>query len=316
MRRLRPVPFVLACAAALALSAAPPFVRPAAAGWWDDLDKGESVRLSDLVHEPRRWKDKVVTFACIHHGPDQVFQPYFTSFTPDKFLNFTAWLDGSPLWELRSYTDDDFPFLYLRRDHPQRDALSTLLPFTRIEVTGRVKDVYRERPWIEVLGFRATPATLGRHVIDWVKDADAFTGSGDLARAETYYRRALAEVTLAETYQLRIRKRLSDVLRAAGRDLDAAKVEGGAPIAGGTATPLPPAGQLTNPTTSMPTTGVPAAPPSPVTTDLPGTEYGAPLPPAVPAPSGLGATPRGVPSSPITTDDLPGSDYRGAGPPR
>src|SRR5690606_17484619 len=138
---------------------ATPGGAPAAhAGWWDDLDKGEQVKLSDLVAEPTRWQGKVVTFACIHHEPADIYSPYFTSFTPDKYFNFTAWLDGSPLWELDAFQRDDFPYLYLRREHPQRDELFRVEPYTRIEYTGRVRDVYRQRPWIEILAFRRTPA--------------------------------------------------------------------------------------------------------------------------------------------------------------
>jgi len=120
-------------AAALLLPALVPAVTPSAhAGWWDDLDKGEAVKLSDLVFEPDRFKGKVVTFPCIHHEPADIFSPYFTSFTPDKFFNFTCWLDGSPLWELDAFQRDDFPYLYMRRDHPQRDELFRVEPYARL----------------------------------------------------------------------------------------------------------------------------------------------------------------------------------------
>src|SRR5262245_57214816 len=89
---------VAAFLVASALGAASIRTPSAAAGWWDDLDKGEPARLADLIAEPRRWKDKIVTFACIFHAPDSVFSPYFTSFSADKHVNFTAWTDGSPSW--------------------------------------------------------------------------------------------------------------------------------------------------------------------------------------------------------------------------
>jgi hypothetical protein len=111
------VGFALALGLACLCHGAAP--SPVTAGWWDDLDKGEPVPLSDLIAEPRRWEGKVVTFACVFHAPDNVFSPYFTSFHAEKFLNFNAWKDGAPLWEQRAFLDDDFPYLYLRRDHPQ-----------------------------------------------------------------------------------------------------------------------------------------------------------------------------------------------------
>jgi len=251
----------------------------ARAGWWDDLDKGEAVTLSDMIGEPRRWKDKVVTFACVFHAPDTVFQPYFTSFNAEKYLNFTVWVDGSPLWEQEAFVRDDFPYLYMRRDHPQREELARQPAMTRIEITGRIRDVYRERPWIEVSGFRVTPATLGRSVVEWIKTGDAYVASGDITQAEAYYRRALSEVSLDEKYVLRLKKRLADVLRYAGRHADASRVDGGTPVLGGTASPQPTEGSLLHPTKVTPPGGDPNAPADPGTDAEPGSAYGSPRAP-------------------------------------
>ncbi len=137
--------------AAIAVAIAAPSLLAASApradaGWWDDLDKGESVTLSDLCAEPVRWRDKVVTFACIYNERAEIYSPYFTSFNADKYENVTAWLDGSPLWEAEAFQRDDFPFLYVPRTHAQRNEILRLAPFTRIEITGKVRDVYRSAP--------------------------------------------------------------------------------------------------------------------------------------------------------------------------
>jgi hypothetical protein len=254
---------------------------------------------------------------------DRVFFPYFTSFSADKHWNVSAWLDGSPIWERDAYTRDEFPFLYLRRDHPQRDELMRLEPFTRLEVTGVVRDVYRARPWIEITAFRATPATLGRRVVEWVKTGDGYAARGDATRADAYYALALAQVSLEETYAMRIRKRRGDVLRAAGRDADAAAVEGGKTLGG---TPIPPPeaaappvvapdaapaarGGDTFPEGESPSTrvGVPAEPPastgarpSAITEDLPGVPYGTPAPRRDPPAPGPAPAPKPAPEPPPT----------------
>src|SRR5262245_48736480 len=183
--------------AAIGLALAP--LATASAGWWDDLDKGEPVRLSDLTAQADRWKGKVVTFACIYHKFDSVYQPYFTSFNPEKWLNATAWYDGAPIWEKGAFTDQDFPFLYLEQTHPQRAEMIAMLPYTRIEITGRVKDVYRQHPFIEILGFHATPATFGKSVVEWMLRGDNAAAVGDYTRAEANYRLVLAPVTLDQT---------------------------------------------------------------------------------------------------------------------
>jgi hypothetical protein len=290
MRALR-----LAVAAAVLVLASP----LARAGWWDDLDKGESVKLRDLVSQPEKWHKKVVTFACVYHGSDTVFQAVFTPFNPDQHLNFTAWYDGAPIWELKSFVDDEFPFLYLGRAHPQRDDLLRLAPYTRIEVTGRVVEVYRRRPFVEIQGFRVTPATVGRAVVEWMKDGDAFASSGDYIRASAYYQRVLDEVTLDETTRLRVRQRLGEALRAAGKDLDAAKADGGK-IYGGTKLPTP--ADPVTPTPAPPATA--EAPPATPALPPPSEMGTAPATPVAPLPPERAAAP-GAPRALET--DLPGT---------
>ncbi len=319
---LRPLAFVGALAA-LGFFALP--VRHASAGWWDDLDKGESVTLSDLCAEPTRWRDKIVTFACIFNERAEIYSPYFTSFNAEKYENVTAWLDGSPLWEPDAFQRDDFPFLYLPRNHTQRAELFRLPSFTRIEITGKVKDVYRSRPWIEIQAFRVTAATLGRAVVHYVKDGDGYAAQGNYVQAEANYRGALAEIKLADVYRMRVEKRLASVLRSAGKDLEARKVEGPTPILG--AKGAPPAGSRGG--TGLPdarspgSSGVPAAPPDELTGDLPGEPVGAPVrrpaPPVVEAPYAepthtdpgfrpVAPPPRGSVALPSEiTSDLPGN---------
>lgn len=341
-----PLRRLLGIAAGLWLLAAS--ASPVLGGWWDDLDKGERVRLADVVADPGPLQGKTITFPCVFRAMDEVYFPYFTSFTREKHLNLSVWLDGAPIWERESYAKDEFPFVYLGRDHPQRDEALRLAPFTRVEVTGKVKDVFRGKPWIEVAAFRVAPATLGREVVEWVKSGDAHAARGDYARAETFYGRALAEVTLEETYALRIRQRRGQVLRAAGKDEEAAKAEGG-PIVGGTpipaadprAAPIPPRSETpappppagdTFPTDPLPGRAPPAAPPpsetapvtpaakpSALTSDLPGVPYSAgpkPAPPPTPVPPA--ARPPSVPPKsappPAVAPPVPAVAPKGAAP--
>lgn len=294
------------------------------AGWWDDLDKGDSVTLSDLCSDPVPWRGKVVTFACIFNEPAEIYSPYFTSFSAETHWNVTAWLDGSPLWDLDAFQRDDFPFLYLPRNHTQARELFGLPRFTRIEITGKVRDVYRSRPWIEIQAFRATAATLGSDVVSYVKSGDGYAAQGNYANAEAHYKLALAQIKLADVYRMRIEKRLASVLRAAGKDLDARKVEGGSPILGAKGAPLPDGGAASLPDArAAGAPGAGARPPSELTDDLPGdpagtaprapaTSPGASLAPPPPspdagfrpvAPPAPGAV---VPPSELT-DDLPGT---------
>ena len=82
--------------AAIVLALTP--LATASAGWWDDLDKGEPVRLSDVTSKPDGWKGKVVTFACIYHKFDGVYQPYFTSFNAVRFEPINFIRAATPRW--------------------------------------------------------------------------------------------------------------------------------------------------------------------------------------------------------------------------
>ena len=277
--------FTATVAALVALSP-----RAARGGWWDDLDKGRRVRLSDLVAQPAVTEGPV-TFTCVFHKVDAVFFPYFTHFSAETHVNLAVWNDGAPVWEKDAFSHDE-PFLYLPRDHAQRDDLARLPMFSRIEVTGRVRDVYRETPWVEVLGFRKTGGTLGSRVVEAMMAADQFAAQGESARAEASYRRALEDPSLDEGYGLRIRKRYGDLLHALGREADALEVEGGGILSG---TPSHPIERAASPVTTDPSG------PDPANSDLP--------PSAPPAdPSSPRPAPPAVPTarhSPIATD-LPG----------
>jgi hypothetical protein len=256
--------FLLAAAATLVTLVG---AAPAQAGWWDDLDKGEKVRLADVIAQPKPWLQKRITFTCVYHRPDEVFAPYFTRFHPEKHLNVTVWPDGAPVWEKDAFVAD-FPHVYLERTHVQRDETLSLPRFTRVEVTGEVKDVYRNLPWIQIHGIRRTGGTLGQAVVEAMVTGDNYVRAADPARAEGWYRRALREPSLDETYALRVRKRLGDVLRATGRAEEAAQVEGGAilgstppPRADGSAAPAlpPPAPEAEATPAATPGSAAPAA---------------------------------------------------------
>ena len=108
-----------------------------------------------------------------------------------------------------------------------------------------MKEVYRQRPFLEILGFRTTPATFGKKVADWMRNGDVHASLGDYAKAEANYRLVLAQVTLDETTRLRAQKRLEDALRAAGRT-PAADAKAG-PVLGATPAPLTAIVPLRNP---------------------------------------------------------------------
>lgn len=309
----------------LALLAA---VTPAHADWWDDLDRGKEVALDDIVLRASRYKDQRVTFFCIYRQRDQVFAPLAAPFQPQNHANLAVWADGTPVWEKKAYTKD-YPFLYIKRSHPQHAELLQLEEFTRLEVTGRIKGAIRARPCIEIQSFRQTGQRLGRYVVQSMMAGDRHSELGDQELSYENYRRALTP-DLPTTYDLYVRRRLSDSLRRLGRIDEARKIDGGEILGDGAAPealPRPPGGRLGDPLPGTPGAPAPGGQPGPVSDDLPGERLapgpvtndlpGQPTdaPPAFP-PAAPAAAPDAPPAQPpaAITSDLPGSPAP-AGPP-
>ena len=304
----------------------------ATADWWDDLDRGNAAPLDDVITRPSRYQDQRITFFCVFRRRDEVFAPLAAPFQPQKHENLAVWRDGAPVWEKDAYKQD-YPFLYIPKAHPQHGDILRMEEFTRLEVTGRIKGAIRARPCIEILSFRETGQRLGVYVVKSMMAGDRYSEIGDLELAYENYRRALTP-DLPPTYDLYVRRRLSDALRRLGRVDEARRVDGGDILGDGAAPdvqPPPPGGRLGDPlpgTPGAPSPGTAPAPvtgelpgeriaPGPMTDDLPGRPADAPpaFPPAAPA-AGPGSPPAPAPGGRpgAITSDLPGTPAP-AGPP-
>ncbi len=289
-------------------------LAPAAfAGWWDDLDKGEIARLSDLIAQPDRYRGQDVSFYCVFHQVDDVYNPLTTPFNAERYENLAVWADGAPVWENESFRHD-YPFLYLRKANPQYAQLANLAPFTRIEVTGRIRAIHRAMPFIEVLSFRPTQHRVGKLVVQSVMAGDRYAEAGDDELAYENYKRALRP-DLPPSYELLIRKRVAEGLRRLGKVAEANALEGGPILANSTAPAARGAGGFApepDPTMPFPAPGAgqrpgqPCDPTSPISSDFPGQPAGAPpsFPPAATGPSAPGILPAPPPTA--IADDLPG----------
>jgi hypothetical protein len=282
-------------------------------GWWGRLDEGDAVSLADIKATPRDFRHRMLTFFAVYGQPvdgNQLFSVR-TMFNAKRHHNFRLWSDGTPVWEKRAF-QADLPFVYIERANPQRDELLTLPTFTRIEVTGKVRDVLRGMPCIEVFSFRVTGHRLGRDVVRDMIAADDYarlgTREGDQLAASRY--RAALRPDLPPMYDMLVRKRLAEALTRIGDHEGARRVARGE-ILGGSRIPGPqpvvddPAGPgvAPSPVDTRPSHELPATDFPPVA-DLPPPSHGLPgLPPAAALP--------GAPAEPLAeplTGAPPGTD--------
>ncbi|MDF1702556.1 MAG: hypothetical protein P1V36_15505 [Planctomycetota bacterium] len=305
---------------ALCLSAVP---AHAGDGWWGGLDEGEAVSLTNVLRQPQEFRGRTLTFYCVLYtaAGDYKYYPPNTAFTESNFINFSAWADGTAVWEKEAFVDN-FPFLYLRRTNSQRDELVRMPRFTRLECTGRIRDIVRGRPAIEVFSFRETGHRLGKPIVDsilWGMNYAKHGTRDGYQNAARRFKEAL-QPDLPPVYAIVVRKYLADSLRALGNDAEADMYERGETVG----TPPLPRGDPGNaPGMPMgPGEEFPDAfpqPPSPDgSADLPAAPLGTAsgLPDGPPAgDSGFpAALPKGLPAppaNPFLSDDLPGKAVEG-----
>jgi len=302
--------------ALLVLLALPAPRAQAGDGWWGGLDEGEAVSLADVLRGPRDYRGKTLTFFCIFHRKESYFDPVRTPFNPERYDNFSVWPDGAALWQEKAYVND-MPFLYIRRNHTQRDAIMRLDPVTRIEVTGSIREMLRGRPTIEVFSFRKTGHRVSRQVMRDINAANNYARLGTENGYQLAARRFKSALTpdLPPLYEIAVRKMLAQALRKLGHADEAAAYERGETY--GTPDLAEPDPRAVAPRGDLP---APIAEPGTFPTprgrgdDLPGTPAGdlpgAPLPPAgrdAPNPLTSSDLP-GAPINPLTPDsDLPGT---------
>lgn len=320
----------------LLLGALTPTIPAASAGdgWWSGLDEGEAVSLADVVRGPEAYRHRTLTFYAVFHSAaaEYKYYPRNTAFTEARHINFSAWPDGAPVWEKRAFIND-FPFLYLPRTHPQRNALATAKKGTRWEITGRIRDLVRGRPAIEVFSFRETGHRLGWGVVQnvmWGRNyAQGDTREGYQSAARRF--RMALQPDLPPVYDIHIRKLLADTLRRLGLDDEAAAYERGENV-GTSELPdtRPPPGMRTGPLpeASRPSRGGTAtpgrmpAPPGRLPQPGPasGGDFGSPDGGAARRPQPAGVPPSaGLPQPPGAPlpgmSDLPGAPAFGPGAP-
>jgi hypothetical protein len=136
----------------LALTAA---LAGTVAGQHQQFHDGATVvetKLSAVRATPSAFRNVWIRFPVQFVSLGSVSNPFFTEFVPNHFVNFYAWADEQPIWRREAY-DDMFGNLFLSKDSHRVHDLYQLKLYTRMWVTGVVRNTFQEQPWIEVFDF-------------------------------------------------------------------------------------------------------------------------------------------------------------------
>lgn len=105
--------------------------------------------ITELRTKPETFRGLTVRFTVQFHERTRFWNPFFTRFTRDEYMNFSAWGDEQPIWVESEFTND-FPLLFVDRRGSVLETFGTAEAFERYECEGIVRDLFLGMPWVEV----------------------------------------------------------------------------------------------------------------------------------------------------------------------
>lgn len=153
-----------------------------------DADLGAAVNttLTHIRAEPEAYKNVKIDMTVQFVSLGRIANPFFTKFTPTEYANFYVWGDEQPIWREKAY-EDVCGTMFLAKDSAQIEQLYGLDLYTRLKVSGVVRNTFQNTPWIEVLSFEVLPQKIDTSVL-------AHLYRGEKHMAERQWQRAIAEL--------------------------------------------------------------------------------------------------------------------------
>lgn len=158
---------------------------PAVAQGDDENPQAKAMTITKLRAAADSYRHVPCEFDMVFHGFSQHYNPYFTRFVPERFVNFSAWGVEQAIWE-RDQFNDDFPYLFVAKASPMLPKFMEMKRFDRVRFVGVVRDTFRGEPWIEVISITPIPGKI-------TEKALIHRVRGDQATARTHHRIAARE---------------------------------------------------------------------------------------------------------------------------
>ena len=138
-------------------------------------------------------------FDLTFHTFTQVYNPYFTRFVPERFVNFSAWDDQQKIWNANEYRAD-FPFLFVSKSNANLTEFVELKRFDRMRVVGTIRDTFKGNPWIEIHSMTPLEGKLTEKALVHRVRGDVAISKNRPRIAVKEYHQALAEENLPVEY--------------------------------------------------------------------------------------------------------------------
>jgi tetratricopeptide (TPR) repeat protein len=113
------------------------------------LPKERPIGLQEIRRNPEGFRNLRVAFVGQFHGLERMYVPFFTFFTPEEYVNISAWADEQNLFDPQDY-GDDFAYLFISKDNTAIQELVRLRRYERFRAEGIVRNIFKGIPWIEI----------------------------------------------------------------------------------------------------------------------------------------------------------------------
>jgi len=120
------------------------------AEWNDRFTPAKITYLSDILNSPQCWLDVPVRIPLRFSRIGNIYNPFFTQFNSEQYINFAAWDIQAPIWNQDGF-NNDYPHFYFEKDNPEAKTFMKLNTFDTVCVLAKATSIFRQKPYFRVV---------------------------------------------------------------------------------------------------------------------------------------------------------------------
>ncbi len=188
----RPRVFICLLAAALGCATYVAAAGPTPTGGAEITPFPHAVSWTDLSSLPCRHRGETVRFTVQFHGLLNRWTPGPTRFGPGAFAGISAWADEQFPWVENEF-ENPAVRAFARRGSELQHTLASATPHQRFAVEGVVREVWLDRPWIELVALTPLTEAIGEATVFHAARAIELMEDGTFVLADEALQQALQQ---------------------------------------------------------------------------------------------------------------------------
>ncbi|HED64327.1 MAG TPA: hypothetical protein ENJ09_02110 [Planctomycetes bacterium] len=157
----------------------------------DTAAEPADVLLSTLRSDPNRYLGEPVRFVLQFQGEIDAWNPGLGRFGPGDWVHLAGWSDDRFPWDPEVW-EHPVSHVFCRRGSPIASLMAEARPLERFRITGVVREVFFDDPWIECTSIEPLFEMIGEGTLLHVERAIEFARQEKWELARQQYERALA----------------------------------------------------------------------------------------------------------------------------